>query len=89
MRVADNDTSQVKRVLDLGAEGVVFPLIRNAEDATRAVAALHYPPSGNRGFGPFMAQARWGTPMLEYREAVDHKIVCCLLMSTALRVSGQ
>ncbi|CAN0600115.1 unnamed protein product, partial [Ectocarpus sp. 12 AP-2014] len=26
VRVAENDATQVKRVLDLGAEGVVFPL---------------------------------------------------------------
>ena len=82
VRVAENDTTQVKRVLDLGAEGVVFPLIRTAEDAQRAVASLHYPPNGNRGFGPFMAHARWGIPLLEYREAVDDKIVCCLLIET-------
>lgn len=82
VRVAENDAAQVKRVLDLGAEGVVFPLIRTVEDATRAVASLHYPPNGNRGFGPFMAHARWGTPLLEYREAVDDKIVCCLLIET-------
>ena len=82
VRVAENDAAQVKRVLDLGAEGVVFPLIRTPEDAQRAVASLHYPPNGNRGFGPFMAQSRWGTPLLEYREAVDDKIVCCLLIET-------
>jgi 4-hydroxy-2-oxoheptanedioate aldolase len=82
VRVAENVPAKVKRVLDLGAEGVVFPLIRTAEDAERAVASLHYPPNGMRGFGPFMAHARWGTPLLEYREAVDDKIVCCLLIET-------
>ena len=82
VRVTENDAAQVKRVLDLGAEGVVFPLIRTPEDAARAVASLHYPPNGNRGFGPFMAQSRWGTPLLEYRAAVDDKIVCCLLIET-------
>ncbi|MEO9827513.1 MAG: aldolase/citrate lyase family protein [Paracoccaceae bacterium] len=82
VRVAENDTAQVKRVLDLGAEGVVFPLIRSAEEAQRAVASLHYPPNGNRGFGPFMAHARWGIPLMDYREAVDDKVVCCLLIET-------
>lgn len=82
VRVAENKDSQVKRVLDLGAEGVVFPLIRTPEDAARAVASLHYPPNGNRGFGPFMAHARWGTPLLEYKEAVDDQIICCLLIET-------
>ena len=42
VRVTENDAAQVKRVLDLGAEGIVFPLIRSAEDAVRAVASLRY-----------------------------------------------
>ena len=39
VRVAENDAAQVKRVLDLGAEGIVFPLIRSVADAERAVAS--------------------------------------------------
>jgi len=82
VRVAENDAAQVKRALDIGAEGIVFPLIRTAQDAVRAVASLRYPPNGTRGFGPFLAHSRWGTSLLEYREAVDEQIVCCLLVET-------
>lgn len=82
VRVTENDSAQVKRVLDLGAEGVVFPMIGNKSDAERAVASLRYPPHGTRGFGPFLAHSRWGTSLLEYREAVDDKIVCCFLVET-------
>jgi len=39
-------------VLDIGAAGVIVPLIRTAEEARRAVAACLYPPEGIRGFGP-------------------------------------
>ena len=82
VRVTENDAAQVKLVLDLGAEGIMFPLIRNAEDAERAVASLYYPPNGTRGFGPFIAHSRWGTSLLDYREAVDGRLVCCLLVET-------
>ena len=82
VRVAENDAAQVKRALDLGAEGIVFPLIRNGKDAEQAVASLRYPPNGTRGFGPFLAHSRWGTSLLAYREAVDQQIVCCLLVET-------
>ncbi|NJN05597.1 MAG: hypothetical protein HC814_03280 [Rhodobacteraceae bacterium] len=37
VRVSRNDPAEVKRVLDLGAEGICFPLIRTAEDAAAAV----------------------------------------------------
>ena len=52
IRVAWNDPVRVKPLLDLGADGIIFPMIRSAEDVRRAVAACRYPPAGVRGFGP-------------------------------------
>ena len=59
VRVAWNDPVLVKPVLDIGAAGVIIPLIRTADDARRAVAACKYPPEGVRGFGPRRA-SRYG-----------------------------
>jgi 2-dehydro-3-deoxyglucarate aldolase/4-hydroxy-2-oxoheptanedioate aldolase len=52
VRVPWNDPVLIKPVLDIGAAGVIVPLIRTAEEARRAVAACLYPPAGIRGFGP-------------------------------------
>jgi 2-keto-3-deoxy-L-rhamnonate aldolase RhmA len=52
VRVAANDPAVIKPVLDMGAEGIVVPLIRTVEDAKMAVAACKYPPQGVRGYGP-------------------------------------
>jgi 2-keto-3-deoxy-L-rhamnonate aldolase RhmA len=52
VRVPWNDPVLIKPVLDLGAAGVIVPLIRTADDARRAVAACLYPPAGIRGYGP-------------------------------------
>lgn len=82
VRVTANDPSMVKRALDLGAEGIMFPLIESAQDARDAVASLRYPPNGTRGFGPFIAQSRWGAQMPTYRTAVEEHLVCCLLIET-------
>ena len=82
VRVAANEDWQVKRVLDLGAEGIVFPLIRTAEDAERAVSATRYPPNGTRGFGPFIAHSHEGLALMDYRGAVDDTRVVCLLVET-------
>lgn len=59
VRVAWNDPVLLKPVLDIGAPGVVIPLIRTAEDAKLAVSACRYPPEGIRGFGPRRA-SRYG-----------------------------
>ena len=52
VRVPWNDPVLIKPVLDIGAPGIIVPLVRSAEEARRAVAACLYPPEGIRGFGP-------------------------------------
>lgn len=44
-----NDAVMVKRLLDIGARGLLFPMIQNVEEAEQAVAATRYPPRGIRG----------------------------------------
>lgn len=45
-----NDPVMVKRLLDLGARGLLFPMINTVAEAEAAVAATRYPPRGVRGF---------------------------------------
>jgi 2-dehydro-3-deoxyglucarate aldolase/4-hydroxy-2-oxoheptanedioate aldolase len=51
-RVPTIDPILVKPVLDMGADGIVFPMVRTAAEAELAVAACRYPPDGIRGAGP-------------------------------------
>jgi 4-hydroxy-2-oxoheptanedioate aldolase len=44
-----NDPVKVKRLLDLGAEGPLFPMIQSVAEAESAVSASRYPPRGIRG----------------------------------------
>jgi len=52
VRVACNDPVLVKPLLDMGPDGIIFPMIRTADDARLAVKACEYPPKGIRGCGP-------------------------------------
>src|SRR5580704_10680020 len=52
VRIPWNNPALIKPVLDLGAAGVIVPMVLTAEDAREAVAACLYPPEGVRGFGP-------------------------------------
>jgi 4-hydroxy-2-oxoheptanedioate aldolase len=52
VRVPANEPWVVMRVLDLGAAGVVVPLVSSPEEAERAARACRYPPEGIRSFGP-------------------------------------
>jgi 4-hydroxy-2-oxoheptanedioate aldolase len=88
VRIAENTDAQVKRALDLGAEGICFPLIRDAVDAEWAVGSLRYPPYGTRGFGPFIAQSRWATDMPGYARTVAPQLVSMLLIETVEAVNN-
>ncbi len=88
VRIAENTDAQVKRALDLGAEGIVFPLIETAEQAAWAVSSLRYPPNGHRTFGPFIAHSHEGVPLLDYADHVDDTLTCCLLVETVTGVEN-
>lgn len=52
VRVPWLDAARIMRAVDLGAAGVVVPMVNTTADAERAVAAMRYPPRGFRSFGP-------------------------------------
>jgi 4-hydroxy-2-oxoheptanedioate aldolase len=88
VRVPRCDEAWVKPALDLGAEGIVFPQVRTAEDATECVSLLRYPPDGRRGWGPFVAHARWGVGLLDYLPQRGDESVCVLLIETRAAVEN-
>lgn len=51
VRVPWLDPALIMRALDLGATGVVVPMVNTADDALTAVRAARYPPAGVRSFG--------------------------------------
>jgi 4-hydroxy-2-oxoheptanedioate aldolase len=55
-RLAWNEPWLIMRALDLGAVGVILPLIDNAAEARRAVESCRYPPQGRRSYGPVRAE---------------------------------
>jgi 4-hydroxy-2-oxoheptanedioate aldolase len=80
VRVPWNVPWLMKPVLDAGAMGVIVPMIRSAAEAEAAVRAVRYPPTGERGFGPFYAPARFGLTMQTYADPADREILCILLI---------
>ena len=81
VRLRAVDPAQVTRVLDLGADGVVVPMIDGPEDARAVVAAALYPPSGRRSYGPIRAALRHGP---RYREhAAAHALVIAMIETRA------
>jgi 4-hydroxy-2-oxoheptanedioate aldolase len=88
VRVPRIDEAWVKPALDLGAEGICFPLIRTIEDAAACVALTRYPPNGRRGWGPFIAHARWGVGLFDYLPQRGDATVCMVLIETRAAVEN-
>ncbi len=60
VRPMRSDTALIKRLLDIGAQTLLVPMIDTAAQAAEVVAATRYPPHGVRGVGSALARAsRW------------------------------
>lgn len=80
VRVPWNEHWLVKPVLDAGAMGVIFPMIKTAEEAAKAASSVRYSPDGIRGAGPFYAAPHFGLDMPAYIDAADRELLCILLI---------
>jgi 2-keto-3-deoxy-L-rhamnonate aldolase RhmA len=74
VRVMNNRPEYFKTALDLGAWGVMVPMINSAEDARRAVDSCRYPPLGTRGFGPIRA-SNYFLNLTEYAESANREVL--------------
>ena len=81
VRVPANDPAHIKRVLDMGASGVLVPHIRSAEEARQAVAACKYPPQGIRGTGP-RRPSRYGLDEKEYLARANESTIVVIMIET-------
>jgi 2-dehydro-3-deoxyglucarate aldolase len=79
VRLTSNDAGQIKRVLDTGAQGIIVPMVKTADDARRAVAAAHYPPVGKRSFALSRAQGYGRTFDAYVRDAKDTTMVIAII----------
>lgn len=66
VRVPQNDLTTTKRVLEMGPDGVIFPMVRSAEELKALIDMTVYPPHGNRGFGPLRAIRYGADDAVEY-----------------------
>jgi 2-dehydro-3-deoxyglucarate aldolase len=74
VRVSKNEEVVIKRILDMGADGIIVPMVCSKEDALQAVSYSKYPPQGKRGVGLFRAQ-KYGTNFEEYKKWVNEELV--------------
>jgi 2-keto-3-deoxy-L-rhamnonate aldolase RhmA len=88
VRVGENDPALICYALDIGAKGIIIPLVESKEEAARAVRSCKYAPEGNRSsagivggwgafkkFGEYASAVNRGVlviPMIETVEGLNH-----------------
>jgi len=77
VRVSWNDPAMVMRALDLGATGVIIPMVNDADEARRAAEAMRYPPLGVRSMG--MTRRKYGGSP----DAANAEVLCLPMIETA------
>ena len=71
VRLSMHDYNHVKRVMEMGPDAILFPMINTPEEAAAAMSYCMYPPEGMRGFGPLRAVNYGLDDMNEYIAAAN------------------
>ena len=82
VRVPWNDEAYIKKALDIGATGIIVPLVNTVEDARLAVARCKYPPVGIRSVGITRAQ-RYDLTFDDYMQRANEEIAVIVQIESA------
>lgn len=85
VRVPANDPMLIGRAFDLGAYGVVVPMVNSVAEAEAAVRAARYAPGGERSWGPIRG-ALYGGP--DYFAAANDTLMLFGMLETAGAVAN-
>jgi 2-keto-3-deoxy-L-rhamnonate aldolase RhmA len=81
VRIQEIEQGLIKRVLDIGAAGILVPQVTSAAEVEQAVRFAKYPPWGVRGVGGERATS-WGTKLREATQAGNRQTLVIPLMET-------
>jgi 2-dehydro-3-deoxyglucarate aldolase/4-hydroxy-2-oxoheptanedioate aldolase len=83
-----NDAVAIKRILDVGAYGVMVPWVNDKEQAEMAVKACKYPPEGIRGVASSVRAAGYTRHGAEYLKRANDEIMVIVQIETATAVKN-
>jgi 2-keto-3-deoxy-L-rhamnonate aldolase RhmA len=81
VRVRENQPLPIRQALDLGAQGVIVPMIHTAEEARAAVRAAKYPPQGERGFA-FVRANDYGADFDAYVSTANEQVAVVAMIES-------
>lgn len=66
VRLPQNDLTATKKILEMGPDAIVFPMVRSYDEFRELMDMTLYPPLGTRGFGPMRAIGYCAAKSREY-----------------------
>lgn len=89
VRVAGLEHWHASRVLDNGAQGVVFPHVSSREEAQRAANACRFPNVGQRSMGGALAQVQYkALPVADVARMVDEETLVVVMIESPAGVAN-
>ena len=79
VRIPFNTIENIKRVLDIGAWGIVVPMVNTRAEAEAAVSAARYAPLGTRSIGGQLHAANFETDPATYYAKANDEILIVLM----------
>jgi 4-hydroxy-2-oxoheptanedioate aldolase len=73
---------RVSRVLELGADGVLFPQIQDSREANQAISFMRYPPDGRRGMANMTRATDFGQSFEEYYAGFKENVLGVIQIET-------
>jgi 2-keto-3-deoxy-L-rhamnonate aldolase RhmA len=73
---------RVSRVLELGADGILFPQIQDAHEAGQAISYMRYSPDGVRGMASMVRVTDFGQSFEEYYKGYKDNVLGIIQIET-------
>jgi len=84
IRVPDATPGDIQKAMDIGALGIIVPLVDTEEEIRSAVEYAKYPPEGKRSLGNGQYRALWGN---DYRETANANLVVVAMIESPAGVA--
>lgn len=81
VRPPSQELEPIKRALDVGAHGIVLPLVDTAEEVRKAYDHFYYPPIGRRGIGGERS-VKWGLDLENYVKNANDELLFIPMIET-------
>jgi len=84
IRVPDSTPGDIQKAMDIGALGIIIPLVDSVEEIRSAVEYTMYPPRGKRSLGNGQYGALYGN---DYRQIANDNVVIVAMIESPAGVS--